>query len=446
MSHGCVTAQPMRQAAPAPRRAGRWRRIVTGVLVVATSLVVTVAVAGVWVRRNALDTDRWVETVGPVIEKSEVRAALRGWMTTELMGVVDPEMFFDSALPEGGRVLAVPLTNALRGFVDDTVDAFLGSDAFQRLWVEVNERAHERAVAVLEGGTVRGLEIEGDNVVLNLIPALTGMLGDLDEASPEIFGRTVDLPTITVDDLPEDAVRRLEDALGRDIPDDFGRFTVFEASRLRQVQDAVDLLNRFVVATLVAAIVLLGVTHWVAPRRRRTLLQVTVGIALGVAVVRRLGIRLGDTVVDFVRPENQDALEAVIDAFVSTLTDTTAWILGIAALVATVAVLTGPYRWARALRRRTGSFARTLAVSGGGDANRRSVDPAAAWVGAHKQALLVGRILAAIVALLVVDLSWLGLLLLALLVGGFELVVWRIAQIEPTAGEPREEAPVIKPS
>jgi hypothetical protein len=48
----------------------------------------------------------------------------------------------------------------------------------------------------------------------------------------------------------------------------------------------------------------------------------------------------------------------------------------------------------------------------------------------------VGGIVVGILVLLVVDLSWLGLLLLALAVGAFELVVGRIGQLEPPSEPP----------
>ena len=192
------------------RRGGRPRRIATAVLVVLTALVVTVAVTGVWARRYALNTDRWVGTVGPVVEDPAVQDALSNWATTELMGVIDPEAFFESVLPERGQVLAAPLTSALRGFVHDRVDDFVASDTFQRLWVEINRRAHSRAVAVLEGDTPENVQIEGDKVVINLVPVLNRVLAEIGKASPEILGRTVDLPTITVDEVPEEAVTKIE--------------------------------------------------------------------------------------------------------------------------------------------------------------------------------------------------------------------------------------------
>ena len=54
------------------------------------------------------------------------------------MTAIDPKEFFESVLPDRGQILAVPLTNALRGFVQDKTTEFLGSGAFQKLWVEIN--------------------------------------------------------------------------------------------------------------------------------------------------------------------------------------------------------------------------------------------------------------------------------------------------------------------
>ena len=53
----------------------------------------------------------------------------------------------------------------------------------------------------------------------------------------------------------------------------------------------------------------------------------------------------------------------------------------------------------------------------------------------------LGGIVAGIVVLLVVDLSWLGLLLVVLVIGGFELAVARLAELEPSEPEPSEPEP-----
>jgi hypothetical protein len=415
------------------RRARRAQGIVAALLVVVTSIMATVAVAGVWGRRNALNTDRWVETVGPVAEDPAVQQALANWTTTEIMSLIDPEAYFESVLPERGQALAAPLTSALRGFVDDEVSTFFASDTFERLWLQVNQRAHQRVVAVLEGDT-GNLQIEGDDVRMNLIPVINQVLAEVSEASPELLGRTVELPTVTVDDIPQDAIARIEAALGREVPDDFGQFTVFEAQRLEEVQDAVSLFDRLVVTAVMAAVLLLALALWVSPRRRRTLLQLMVGIALGVVLLRRVGLRLEDDVVDLARPENQDAVKVVVGAFISSLLDATSWILAVAAAVIAIALLTGPYRWARALRRQIASIASGAGRAVGAAVTRSRDERSAQWVGTHRDALQLGAIALAILVLLVADLSWLGLVLLALVLGASELAVSRIAGPDQPAG------------
>jgi len=431
------------ELATAPRRrAPRSRDVVAVALVVVTSILFTVSVTAVWARRNALNTDRYVQTIGPVAQDVRVQRALGRYLTTQVMSAIDPEELFKNALPERAQVLAGPLTGALQGFVNDRVNTFLATDSFSRLWVQINEVAHQRVVDVLQGDLPPSLQVQGNDVVLNVIPVLNRVLARIGEASPEIFGRTVDLPTVTVDEVPAEAVQKIETALGRPLPDNFGQFTVFDASKLQQVQDTVNLFNRLVVAAVILAVVLFALTLWVSPRRRRTLLQLMVGMALGVVIIRRLGLRLEEDVVELVKPENRDAVKVIVGAFVSSLLDATAWILGIAAAVAVVALLTGPYGWARALRRGTVSGAQAVAGAARSAINREPDDPVVAWVGAHREVLQAGGIIAGILALLVLDLSWLGLFLVVALVVAFELVVQRLADIG-ASNAPPEEGPAM---
>lgn len=69
--------------------------------------------------------------------------ALSARLTEQVMALVDPEALFEEVLPEQGQVLAVPLANAVEGFVGDQVDVFIASDAFEHLWVGAIEVAHE---------------------------------------------------------------------------------------------------------------------------------------------------------------------------------------------------------------------------------------------------------------------------------------------------------------
>ena len=261
------------------------------------------------------------------------------------------------------------------------------------------------------------------------IPLINQVLARIGEASPDLFGHTVDLPTITVDDIPKDAIAKLEDALGKQLPDNFGQFTIFDAARLRQVQDSVELFNKLVVLAVILAVVLFALTLWISPRRRRTLIQLAVGIALGIVVIRRLALRLEDDVVDLVKPENREASKVIVGAFVSSLLDASAWILGIAAVVALVAVLTGPYPWARSLRSHITAGARAVVAAGRAGVTGDVDDPAAQWVAGHCEVIQGGAIVVGILVLLLFDLSWLGILLLGLLVAAVVVGAQRIEDV-----------------
>jgi hypothetical protein len=100
--------------------------------------------------------------------------------------------------------------------------------------------------------------------------------------------------------------------------------------------------------------------------------------------------------------------------------------------------LTGPHPWAEALRRRTRtvSIARSVAAAVGRAVTSRPDDATVAWVVGHREVLQLGGVVG-IVLLLVVDLSWLGPLLLVLVIGGFELIVARLAGLTPSEPDPR---------
>src|SRR5262245_3124929 len=63
-------------AAAERRKRHRIRRVLAVALVVTTSLMFTISATGVWARRNALNTSRWVSTVTPIASDPAVQEAL----------------------------------------------------------------------------------------------------------------------------------------------------------------------------------------------------------------------------------------------------------------------------------------------------------------------------------------------------------------------------------
>jgi hypothetical protein len=398
-------------------RRSRLRGAAVVVLVVVGCVSFTAAAVGVWVRHNVTDTDVWVARAGPLADDPAVRAALGRWLSNEVIDVVDPEALLAEVLPERGRVLSVPLAGAVDGFIRDRIDRFLASDDFEALWVAANEQAHRRLVRILRGDAPN-VTAGDESVTINLVPVIDEALARLSASSPEILGRQVDLPDLSVEDLPKDAVTRLGNALGVHLDDDFGQVTVYDEGRLAALQDAADQARRLLVLVAVVAVVSLAGALALSARRRRTLLQILAGLALGIALVRRLGIRAErELVAGIADPVNRDAAAAVTDRFLGPLLDVTRGLLVVLVVAAAVAVLSGPYPPVVRLRARTAAGARHVAST------IRSQE-----IEIPRSTLQVAGVVVGVLALVLLDLSFVGLVVLAALVGLFELVV------RPTGG------------
>jgi hypothetical protein len=404
-----------------PQKRNRVRRVLAPILAALTIVTFTLAVPGVWSRRTVFDSDRYVATVTPLASDPAVQAYLARQLTDWVFATVDVQAKIVKALPEQAQLLAGPITSAAHGFVQAQVTKLLASDAFQTFWVQANQFLHEQVIAVLrgQGDTVA---VQSGQVVLNLLPVVDAALAQVQSSAQALVGSKITIPKLSVDQVPEQAIARVEAALGVTLPSDFGQIVVFRADQLHSLQTAVDRFNRLVVALVVIALLFFALTLVVSMRRRRSLIQMAAGIAIGLVLVRRIAIAAGDHVVGLVRSENRGAARAVSDALFSGLFRSTRWLLWIALVTLLVALLTGPYPWAVRLRAWTAGIA-TAAVGG---LQTATPDPAADWVRAHRDLLLLAGGAVGLVALLVFNLSLLGVTVLAVVVAVYELLVFRV--------------------
>lgn len=402
------------------RSDGRLRRVGAVALVLVFALSFLASGVGIWLQRSTLDEDVWRERVVPIGQDEEVQQALAAWTTDQLMATVDTRALVEEALPERGVVLAGPMSAAVEGFVADRVDAFFASERFEELWAAAAVRAHQGAVAVLRDERPNVVAGE-EGVVINLIPIIDAVLTDVLDAAPELVGRDVQLPEVSVEDLPDEARARLAEALGVELDDGFGTITVYDGGKLAGAQDVVAAFDRFVVLTSLLAVAAAGGALWLSPRRRRTLLQLVGAAALVCVVVRRVAFTLQDEVVGLVRvDENRGAASVVVAAFVDPLTRAAGVALLVLVVVAVVAAVTGPYPWAVRWRER-------LAASGGTE----RVEGAEAWAVAHADLLRIGGYLVGAVVLWFADLTWWTFVLLVALVVGWQVLVHRLAPSPP---------------
>jgi hypothetical protein len=410
-----------------PQRRSRMRRIIAAICVVLSVAAFAAAVPGAWARRTVFNTDRYVALTSAIVAQPEVHDWLATRVTDAAFSALDVETRLSAALSDVRAQLAFlagPITQAVRDQVHDRVEAVLGSAAFQRLWAEANTFAHAQIVAMLNGDSDT-VSIQGDTVTLNVLPIVNEALRGLTGLASELVGRPVDLPVIEPDTVPTDALPRIESALGVDLPDDLGAIEVFDAAQLRQVQGAVTLFQRGVVALALLWVVALAIAIVASQRRRRTLLQAFVAFALILVVERRAAIATSSGLVAALAPERQPAGSSVMDVVLGDLLRYTAWLLTAALAVVIIALVTGPYSWARRARGGVRDVAAATFL-----AARSSDGPTAGWVAARRDGLMLGVAAVAIALLLFVDMSLLGAAIALLVLGGVELAIWRTADTQ----------------
>lgn len=413
------------EARPAKRR--RVRRVSTAILLVLAVVLFTLAVPGAWVRRTLVDTDRYVATVAPLAQDAAVQEYLARTVTNQVFAALDVEERLGSALAELAprlTFLAGPMTNAVHGFVEERVASVFASDAFARYWERANRFVHTQLIAALRGEG-DAMTVADGRVVLSVLPLVNQGLEAISSVTSELLGRQIDLPELTGEEVPVEAVARIEQALGVDLPDRFGTITVYDSEELAAVQDGADLAGRLMSLIIVLFVLAAAGALWASTRRRRTLVQLTTALTVVLVIERRFAIAAANRVIDAAKPENRAAANAVVDQVLGTLLRYTGWLLAIVVATLLAALLSGPYPWAVRLR----GWVRGIGAAVTGAVGRGEGVPAAGWIGAHRDSLMLGGAAVFVLVLLLANLSVGWFLGLALLLGGYELVVYRVGAV-----------------
>jgi hypothetical protein len=176
----------MADAAPAQasetmvvERRSTGRSIAAAVCLVLAALLTTPAAIAYWGQRTLNDTQRYVDTVGPLVDSPEVQDAIATTVTDAIEKQVDVEAIlndvFAGVITDRPRLqrLVGPLAGAINGLIDREVRAFVASDAFADIWVRVNTRAQQALVRVLEGDESGAVSLQGDQVVLDVSDVIT---------------------------------------------------------------------------------------------------------------------------------------------------------------------------------------------------------------------------------------------------------------------------------
>lgn len=419
-------------------RAREGRAIAAALLIAITAFALVFSVVGRWSARTALNTDRWVATVVPLRQNPQVAAAVAGYATTQVFRAVDVEQRLRTVLPPQAAFVVGPLAGQLRDTVRRTVDDVSRSDRFQRIWVEINRRAHQRAVAVLEGSST--VVVAGqDRITIDLLPLINQVLRELSAQLPTLFGRQVALPDLSSGAIPENLRVRVQDALGVTLPPDFAAFAVHDSGRLYAAQQTLIIAKRGLAPAAVGTVLLLILAFVVSPGRRRTALQLGLWLVVAAVAVTAVLRAVRTQVLEAV-PAGlyRDGVAAAVTTVLGGLRTRGEQIIWIGALLALLAYLVGPGRaptWVRGVVA-AGTRAAGRSLRAGVRAATRS---GPGWIAGHLDLLRVGGLVVAVVFALILS-SWTALLVVVVGLAAYETGVTAIAR-SATAHPPPPAAP-----
>jgi len=404
---------------------------------------VTMSVIGVWAGRTTLNTDRWVSTVAPLDRDPAVRAAVSTYMTDQIFTTLNVDQRVREALPPRAAFLASPLAGQVQGFVKNSVDKVLASPQFAELWPEINRMAHKQVMAILNNDS-RVVRSSGDTVTLNLLPVVNEVLVGLEKQVPTLFGKSLDLPTLTNGQIPAGLQTKIENALGVSLPANFAAIPIYQGDQLSAAQNAVVQMRQYVGLLVLGSVLALALALLISTRRRRTTLQFGIWLVIAVGtltvLIRNIRAQLIDQVPAGVLRSGVDAGVQIV--FV-TLRERGTQLLWLGILIALVAYLVGPGRGPVALRQGVARGAHLL-----GQQVRRYSAVAKAdgpdFARANRDSLRIGGAVAAGILLLFFT-SWTALFVIAVALALYELLVSAVAgsahgesaeTARPSPGEP----------
>ncbi|MEI7760694.1 MAG: hypothetical protein WCJ67_07980 [Thermoleophilia bacterium] len=154
---------------PARHSLSRGRIIGVRALLVLGVLLSVLSILSTYVKREALDTDRFKQTSRALIANPLIQEQVAARLVDAFYTKVDVSAELKDALPTNLKPLAGPLTGLSRGFADTAAQKLLTRSSVQDAFVELASVSQSQVVKILQGNT-RVVSTTNGNVVLDLTP------------------------------------------------------------------------------------------------------------------------------------------------------------------------------------------------------------------------------------------------------------------------------------
>jgi hypothetical protein len=361
----------------------RWRTVVASVLIVVACVLAPLSAVAVWTKNQVTNTDRYVRTMAPLASEPAIQSALTDRITARIFANVDVKALYNQAVdalakqglpPSRAAQLqsfAVPVANGVESFTHSQVAKIVQSPAFANAWVQINRQAHAALVKAMTGEGGGAVTIKNDTVTLNLGPLIHTVKQQLTASGFNLAAK---------------------------IPETNATFVLFQSSAITKAQSGFNLLNTLGIWLPIIVLALIALGVYVAKSHRRALVGASLGVAAGMLVLA-LGLAIFRSAYLNALPStvSHDAAAVLYDTLVRYLRLGLRSVLVLALVLALGAFLTGPS--VTAVRTRDGLTRGLAWLRGRGESAGLRTGPVGSWVYAHKQALRIGAVAAAGLAL-----------------------------------------------
>jgi hypothetical protein len=280
LGDGKQSASPQPTSARTDARRGVWRPITASILIFVAAVLAPLSVVANWARDHIEDTDRYLETVGPLADDPAIQAAIAARVDQVVFDYLDldaatkrvTDALAAQNLPPRVettlRAAAGPLADSIRSFIEGKIRDFVASDAFAEAWVEANRAAHDQLVVALTGNGSDTVSIEGGQVTVQLATVINAVKQQLVDNGIALASR---IPTVNAE------------------------FTIVQSDDFGKVRGLVDLLDTVATWLPLVALLLLLVAIFIARDRRRAVLGSSLAVALSM-IVLGIGLNVGRAV------------------------------------------------------------------------------------------------------------------------------------------------------
>ena len=303
----------------------RGRRRAVKALIVLGSVLAFLSVFAIWVERQALDTNDWVDTSSRLLQNSTIRTALADYLVDQLYENVDIEKELKDILPGDTKELAGPAAGGLRQVAGQGAEKVLETSAMQTAWEDANRVAHQQLMAILEDKKEAVSTSEG-TVSLNLGSLITNLADQIG----------------------------LGKSLAEKLPADAGQIEILHSDELKTAQNIAVAIKGLALVLSLLTFLVFGLAIYLARGSRWvTVLFSGVGlIAAGFAVIVARHIAGGIVVDQLVKTESvKPAGEAAWSIGTSLMTSIAITVIIVGVLFAAAGWLASPTKPARTTRR-----------------------------------------------------------------------------------------------